>query len=191
MKRILTITAVVWACVFSEGLADEEKTKTPSLEVLSSIVGASASSKEFRGVLEKYGFRENPKRDNSWGASGVFFEVRDGRVQVGIRPPSDATNLPTFPGKLPKNLKAGDSINKIREKLGAPLGTAHDPGAYYEMRFDGITVYTMGGTLFEVWLIPTKINKAERGGSDEPATAPESKAEGDGKHNPGPEARPE
>ena len=80
---------------------------------------------------------------------------------MGMRPPSAATNMAVYSGELPKSLKAGDSIDNILKKLGAPLSTAHDPDAYYEMSFAGITVYTMGGKLFEVWLIPSKTDKAE------------------------------
>lgn len=153
MKRSLSITAAVWTCVFGVVHATEKETKIPPLSVLSSLVGVSPSSKEFKDALRDYEFGKNPKRDNSWGSSfGVFFELRNGRIQVGMRPPSDATNMPTYSGELPKGLKAGDSIDNIREKLGSPLGTAHDPAAYYEMRFEGITVYTMRGKLFEVWL---------------------------------------
>lgn len=182
MKQLITITAVVCICVFHAALVSEEKAeirlftethllmealankrnaKIPSLELLSSLVGVSASSQEFKDVLRDYHFHENPKRDTSWGTGGVFFELRNGRVQVGMRPPSDATNMSVYPGELPRGLKAGDSINNILKKLGAPLSTAYEPDAYYEMNFAGITVYTMGGKLFEVWLIPSEGNTAE------------------------------
>ncbi|MCI5129485.1 MAG: hypothetical protein D3915_02930 [Candidatus Electrothrix sp. AU1_5] len=152
--------------VFMQALAIRAHAKIPSLELLSSLVGVSASSQEFKDVLKDYHFAENTKRDNerdkSWGTGGVFFvKLRSGRIQVGMRPPSDATNMPVYPGELPKRLKAGDSIDNILKKLGAPLSTAHDPDAYYVMNFAGITVITMGGKLFEVWLLPSETDKAE------------------------------
>lgn len=163
MKWSLTIAAAVWMCVFNTALATEEKAKIPSLELLSSLVGVSASSQEFKDVLRNYHFHKNPKRDNSWGTGGVFLvALRNGRVQIGMRPPSAAANTPAvYSGELPKGLKAGDSIDNILTKLGTPLRTTYDPSAYYEMNFAGITVYTMGGKLFEVWLIPSKTDKAE------------------------------
>ena len=162
MKRLLIIAAAVWMCVFGAALATEEKAKIPSLKLLSSLVGVSASSQEFKDVLRDYHFHKSSKSDNSWVSCGLFLvELRNGRVQVGMRPPSDATNMPVYSGELPKGLKAGDSIDEIQQKLGAPLSTTYDPGTYYEMNFAGITVYTMQGKLFEVWLIPPKSDKAE------------------------------
>jgi|GEM_PF-1724198 len=158
------------------GAFADDDAKIPSLEILSSVVGASKSSTQFKSTLTKYDFSENPKRDNSWGSSfGVFFELRDNRIQVGLRPPSDATNMPTYPGELPKGLEVGDSIEEILKKLGKPKRTEHDPQAYYEMSFEGITVYTMRGTLFEIWLIPAANNKAEQDGAGQAPTRAQSK----------------
>ena len=187
MIRILTIAATIWTGAFCVALADETPSKIPSLKLLSSLVGLQATSKEFHEVLTAYDFSENPKRDDSWGSSfGVFFELRDKRIQVGMRPPSDATNMPTYPGKLPKGLIAGDSIEEIKRKLGEPQRTAHDPKNYYEMSYDGISIYTMSGTLFEVWLVPKTTNKAQQAGAGQPATRSELKSEGG--DNPQPEA---
>lgn len=185
MIRILTIAATLWTGAFSVALAEETPPKIPSIELLLSVVGVHATSKEFHEVLAAYDFSENPKRDKSWGSSfGVFFELRDKRVQVGIRPPSDATNMPTYSGKLPRGLIAGDSIAEIKRKLGEPQRTANDPKNYFEMRFDGMTIYTMAGKLFEVWLVPKKTNRAQEAGTGQPATAPKLKSEGSDRPQP-------
>lgn len=86
-------------------------------------------------------------------------------------------------------LIAGDSIPEIKRKLGEPLKTANDPKNYYEMRFDGMTIYTMAGKLFEVWLVPKDTNKAQQAGTVQPATGPQSKSQGGQKPQPQSEGR--
>ena len=190
MLRILLITATLWTGAFSVALADDKPLKIPSIELLSSVVGVHATAKELHQVLAAYDFSENPKREESWGSSfGVFFELDDKRIQVGIRPPSDATNMPTYPGKLPRGLIAGDSIPEIKRKLGEPLNTVHDPENYYEMRYDGMTIYTMDGKLYEIWLLPKNSIKAQTGSPVQPATRPESKSQGGQKSQPESERR--
>jgi hypothetical protein len=191
MIRIFTIVATIWTGAFCVALADETQSKIPSLNLLSTLVGLQATSEEFHEVLTAYDFSENPKRDDSWGSSfGIFLELRDKVIQIGMRPPSDATNMQTYPGKLPKGLIAGDSIEEIKRKLGEPQKTAHDPKNYYEMSYDGITIYTMSGKLYEVWLVPMTNNKVEQAGIDQPSTAPQLKAEANNKPKPEAEVRP-
>lgn len=158
-------TAVALTCVCSMVLPAAAKPAVPTLELLTSFVGADPSSREFKKFLEDYEFSENPKRDNSWGSSfGVLLEVSEGRVNVGMRTPSQFSNVPTYCGTLPKGLKADDPIERIQVKLGKPLSVAHDPRAYYEMEFEGMTVCTLGGVLSEVWLRPTKGKPAAKAG---------------------------
>ena len=128
----------------------------PSLAELESVVGLGKTSDAFKKVLAAYGFSENPKRKDSWGSSfGVFFEVSNEKVRVGIRPPSDATNMPVYQGALPRRLKSRDTVMRMLEKLGKPKQVTGEPKGYYEMTYAGLTVYAMNGELFEVWLYET------------------------------------
>lgn len=128
----------------------------PTLTVLQEIVGEKRDSKALAAFLERYRFNENPKRNNSWGSAfGVFVEIDpDGHAFIGMRPPSAATNMPTYPGKLPRALEKNDTIATIQQKLGKPTKVRHDPEVYFEMIYDTMTIYTMRGRLFEVWLMP-------------------------------------
>jgi hypothetical protein len=157
MKYLRAIIVIFIAYISGSAMADETKTEIPSLKSLSAIVGAKGDDEQFKKILKNYKFSKNPKRENSWGSSfGVFLGLGNRGIQVGFRPPSESTNMPTYTGTLPRNLKAGDTIEEIEKKLGKPLKTNHDPKAYYEMVFEEVTIYTMRGKLFEVWLIPTK-----------------------------------
>jgi hypothetical protein len=145
----------------------------PSLAELQSIVGLATDSPEVRRVLNAYGFSKNPKRPHSWGSScGVFVEVVQNKVAtVGIRPPSAATNMATYPAELPRGLKPEDSIEAVRRKLGPPKSVSGDPDAQYSMRYDGLTVVTTGGRLFEVWLAALP-SKAEPGAGSDGGSGP-------------------
>lgn len=134
-----------------------EKPKVPTLVTLLSVVGASMTSDSFEKILTDYKFSPNRKRKNSWGSGfGVSFEVVKGCIAVVIRPPSGGTNMPTYPGRLPGGLKKGDTIADILRKLGKPKRTALDPAQLYNMTFEGLTVNTIRGQLFEVWLTTTE-----------------------------------
>lgn len=126
----------------------------PKVADLERAVGAAADDDAFQQMLKEYHFTENPKRDRSWGSSfGVFFEVnKDSKVIVGIRPPSAATNLPTFAGELPQQLKPEISIAEIEGKLGRPKSTSGEPNGQYIMMYEGLHVITLNGRLFEIWL---------------------------------------
>jgi len=157
MKQlIIPLTIICLACASVPTCADD-KVAIPKLEELNRIVGIPVDSDEFRKMLTNYGFGENPKRENSWGSAfGVFFEItKDRIVVVGIRPQSTATNMPTYPGELPRKLKAADSIATIESKLGKPQSSSGNPQEQYVMQYEGLNVVTLSGQLFEVWLTPT------------------------------------
>lgn len=159
MKRFIIITFVLCFFNFGVAFADEAKDKAPTLEELHAIVGSQKTSKTFTDFIKAYGFYENHKRENSWGSwHGVFLELGVNGISVGIRPASDEARIAKPTIALPSKLEVGDSIAEIKKKLGKPIKTDYDPKDYYEMCFDGITVYTMGGKLFEVWLIPKQAN---------------------------------
>ncbi len=148
-----------WVPVVIIGCANlKPNSQVPPLDVLSSVVGINQSSKQFTDVLAKYSFSESSKRGNSWGSSfGVFLEQSDMGAHVGFR-------LPEYSGELPKSLKKGDSTNNILKKLGTPKKSAGNPEVYCRMIFEGVTVYTMWGTLSEVYLFPGNNGKEEEHG---------------------------
>jgi hypothetical protein len=154
------ITTTILFFVGCTAPAEVEILDTPSLDELTAIVGISSSSAAFKDIVEQYKFTKFHKNDYTWGSSfGVFLvERKNGQIQIGMRPPSDAKDIGTsgYGGELPRGLKAGDSLSDVQEKLGQPVKTAHNPDVYYEMSYDGMTVYTMRGRLFEVWLLPNK-----------------------------------
>jgi hypothetical protein len=126
----------------------------PKVADLERVVGAAADDDAFQQILKAYDFTENPKRERSWGSSfGVFFAVnKDNRVIVGIRPPSSATNMPTYAGELPQKLKPEISIAEIENKLGRPKLTSGELKGQYIMMYEGLHVITLNGQLFEIWL---------------------------------------
>lgn len=126
----------------------------PKVADLERVAGAPADGDAFQQMLKAYNFTENPKRVRSWGSSfGVFFEVnKDNKVIVGIRPPSGATNMPTFAGELPQQLKPEVSIAEIELKLGRPKSTSGELNGQYIMMYEGLHVITLNGRLFEIWV---------------------------------------
>lgn len=159
MKRILkAITAFSIICFWGVTYAEETPT-VPTLPQLKKVVGINATGPEFKRMLSDYRFSENPKRKNSWGSSfGVMFEITNEHqknvVIIGIRPPSRATNMPTYSGDLPRKLDSEDSIATIKTKLGDPNLSSGNPQEQYVMQYDEMNVVTLGGRLFEIWLIP-------------------------------------
>ena len=154
MRRVIRALAVSIAVLLRPAGVVAEENRIPPLRVLENVAGTDADSPRFAEFLKAYSFGENPKRKNSWGSSfGVMIGITaDRKVRVGIRPPSEGTNMPVYTGQLPNGLRARDSIAAIRKKLGKPVTTKHDPNDYFEMNFDRMTVFTMNDQLFEVWL---------------------------------------
>ena len=131
-----------------------DKKPIPKVADLERVVGASADDEAFQKILKAYVFSENPKRERSWGSSfGVFFNANnDNKVIVGIRPPSGATNMPTYSGELPHKLKPEISIAEIENTLGRPKSTSGELKGQYIMMYEGLHVITLNGQLFEIWL---------------------------------------
>lgn len=168
--KLIVKTLAVFSIVWAGGLACAEKTRSiPRLAELQNVVGVSVGDEEFRRMLKAYRFSENPKRDDSWGSPfGVFFAVtKANTVTVGIRPPSRSTNMPTYPGELPRGLKPEDPVATVESKLGSPKHTGGDPHGHYVMQYDGMNVVTLRERLFEVWLTSTP-PKAEPSDEREP-----------------------
>lgn len=167
-QTIATLTVFSIACACGMTCADDRR-PIPKLAELKSVVGLTVDDPQFRRMLSAYGFSENPKRNHSWGSSfGVMFErTKEKTVTAGIRPPSPATNTPTYPGELPGMLRPEDPIATIEGKLGTPERVSGDPRGQYVMQYNGMSVVTVGGRLFEVWLVPA-LPKAERTDEREP-----------------------
>ena len=124
--------------------------KVPSLEMLKSVVGSSETSEEFKKLLNAYRFR---KIDGFWISSfGIWLSSRDDRIHVTIHTPSRSWLRDCYYGNLPGGLEGDDSIGRIVEKLGTPLGTFGDPEQFYGMGYDGMTIIARQRRLSEIWL---------------------------------------
>lgn len=148
------LQVLVAVCVSVIGTSQAEEKKIPPIEELKKLVGLSPSSTQFQKFLTTYSFSKASKGTNSWVSSGVFLSAHNDRVQVGIRPPSENTNMSVYRGKLPGGLEAEDSTATIAKKLGAPKSIEGDPHA---MKYGDLTIYTMEDKLFEIWMIPDKL----------------------------------
>lgn len=145
----------------------QEGHSVPAFQRLDTVAGCQAESDEFKRLLRDYQFSPNPKRDNSWGSIfGVFLEQsQKGVVSVVIRPPSSATNMPTYSGTLPKEMKSEDTIETLKRKLGEPKRIDEPEKGNVVLYYDGFHVVTLDGKLFELWL--TELN-GESEQNDEP-----------------------
>lgn len=170
MKYLMLCFAISTVLLCSTASAQEPK-RVPPFSRLDAVAGVRANSDEFKQLLDDYKFSKNPKRNNSWGSSfGVFLEPSNNRVvSIGIRPPSSTTNMPTYPGELPKGLKPEDTIESLRRKLGQPNRTQTLDSGTVAMFYDGYHIITIGGKLFEIWLTEVK-------GTEEPSRDGEIKS---------------
>ena len=136
----------------------EEAKRVPTFKQLEAVAGTHANAEGFTELLGDFDFSENPKRERSWGSGfGVFLEQsKTGIVNVGVRPPSRLTNMPTYRGKLPKQLTPEDTVETIQRKLGKPDRTVGPEDGQFVMHYDGFHVITLGGRLFELWLTEFK-----------------------------------
>ena len=148
---VLLFTALsVSLCSAQEG--NQEKI-VPDLKDIQKVIGLDKESKEFIEFTKKFRFSEFHLRKNSWGSSfGVFLECnKEGKVYVGMRPPSGANGMAEYKGALPRGLKSGDKLAEIISKLGEPtkvtkLGKPED--GYITLDYKGMTVGVINGVLW-------------------------------------------
>lgn len=64
--------------------------------------------------------------------------------------------MPTYRGTLPWGLKAEDTIETLKMKLGKPDRIDEPSPGYLIMHYKGYNVIAVGGKLFEIWLTDMK-----------------------------------
>ena len=86
------------------------------------LVGMSTNDPEFRTLIQKLDFSENPKRRGSWGGKfGVYLEeISNGTVFLSIRCNPFLDKKYTYQGDLPIGLIAGESKADVIQKIGEP-----------------------------------------------------------------------
>lgn len=181
--KYLTSSLGICIALLSCAVVAQDRKRIPPFSRLDAVGGAHAESDDFKGLLQDYQFSPNPKRDNSWGSGfGVFLErSKTGLISIGIRPPSSATNMPTYQGNLPKGLKPEDTIESLKRKLGQPDRIEEPETGYAVMHYNGYRIIALDGKLFEIWL--TELKKEA-----EPTDATKDRASrfGNGKSTAGP-----
>jgi len=153
MKHLIPTLLIVFLLVGTLVNAEETK-RIPTFKQLEAVAGRHSNAEELKALLRDFDFSENPKRERSWGSGfGVFLEQsKTGIVNVGVRPPSRMTNMPTYLGMLPKQLEPEDTVESIERKLGKPDRTAGEGDGQLIMHYDGFHIITLGRQLSEIWL---------------------------------------
>jgi hypothetical protein len=146
----------------ADHLEEQTEIKAIPLSEFYPLIGKSTDDPEFKDLIQKLKFSENPKRRGSWSANcGVYLQKGSkGNIYLTIRGVANRVdnigNNYNYQGDLPFGLIAGETKEDVIKKLGNPEDII-DTSQYIQiLDYTNFSIAIHSGTLNEITMFESQ-----------------------------------